>query len=221
MNLLNLLMGSMTNDSSLNALAGKTGLSGGALKKLMTAAIPMLLKFLTKNAGSAAGAQSLLTALGGHKDTRSMADQIKEADAEDGSKILGHIFGNEKDQIVSTLAKEAEMDDAQAASALSNMAPALMSGLSAATTSASKVDLSDGLDLTDLMGMFGGGAPAEKAEEASGLLGGLGGLFGGGKSSGIGSLLGGLFGGGDDKEEEKESALDGMDLLGSLSSLLK
>ena len=215
MNLLNLLMGSMTNDSSLNALAGKTGLSGKSLNKLLTAAIPILLKFLTKNACSTNGAQSLLAALGNHKDTRSMAQQIEEADAEDGGKILGHIFGTEKDTIVNSLAKESELDSDQVNNALSNMAPALMSGLSAATTSASQVDLSNGLDLTDLMGMFGGAAP-----EASAPAGLLGGLFGGGSGSGIGSLLGGLFGGGK-KEEEDEDPFDGLNLLGSLTSLMK
>ena len=147
-----------------------------------------------------------------------MADQIREADTDDGSKILGHIFGNEKDQIVSTLAKETEMDSDQVSGALSSMAPAMMSGLSAATDSASKVDLSNGLDLTDLMGMFGGGIPEAAQEQASGLFGGL---LGGGKGFGIGGLLGGLFGGDDSKEEDKDDLPDGMDLLGSLSSLLK
>ena len=86
LNLANLLMGSLANDSSLNALAGKTGLSTKNLSKLLTAALPMLIKFLTSNAGSAEGAQSLLGALGGHKDTRAMADQIKDADADDGKR---------------------------------------------------------------------------------------------------------------------------------------
>ena len=241
MNLLNLLMGSMTNDSSLNALSGKTGLSNKSLNKLLVAAIPLLLKFLTKNAGKQGGAQSLLSALGGHKDTRSMAQQIEAADADDGAKILNHIFGGEKEAVLSSLAKESDLDNSQVSAALSNMAPALMSGLSAATTSASKVDLSDGLDLSDLMGMFGGASAAP--QQSSGLLGGLlgggsntasqgagllGSLLGGGSSaassqasSGLGSLLGGLLGGGAQQEQVQESSFDGGDLLGMLSSLMK
>ena len=218
-------MGSMTNDSSLNALAGKTGLSGNSLNKLLMAAIPILLKFLTKNAGSAQGAQSLLTALGGHKDTRSMAQQIEAADQEDGEKIISHILGEDQASVVNSLAAETELESSQVSSALASVAPALMSGLSAATTSASKVDLSDGLDLSDLMGMFGGAAPG--ASSGSGLLGGLlggggglGGLLGGGaKASGLGGLLGGLFGGNDKKEED--DVPDGADLLGALTALMK
>ena len=215
LNLANLLMGSLANDSSLNALAGKTGLSTKNLSKLLTAALPMLIKFLTSNAGSAEGAQSLLGALGGHKDTRAMADQIKDADADDGKKILGHILGSESETVFGKLAQETDLQPEQVSTALSNVAPAMMSGLSAATTSASKVDLSDGVDLSDLMGMFGGSMP--DAKEATGLLGGL--LGGGSGSGGIGSLLGGLFGGGKEKDDDAQD--DGAALLGALTSLLK
>ena len=231
MDLLNLLMGSMTNANSIDALAKKTGLGGADLSKLLMKAIPLLMKFLTKNAGSAGGAQSLLTALGGHKDTRSMAAQIENADADDGLKILGHILGNDSDQVVNSLAKETNLNTDQVNIALSNVAPALMSGLSAATTSASKVDLSDGLDLSDLMGMFGGaaGAASNTASAAGGMLdgllggSGLGGLLGGGQksSSGLGGLFGSLLGGSDKKEKEEESVPDGTALLGALTSLLK
>ena len=222
MNLLSMLMGTLGSDNSVDALAKKTGLSSANLSKLLMAAVPLLLKFMTKNASSAGGAQSLLGALGGPKETRSMADQIADADEEDGSKIVRHILGDESDAVVNSLAKDTDLGTADVQKALANIAPAMMSGLSAATSSAAKVDLSDGLDLGDLMGMFGG---ASQASSASGLLGGLlgggnalGGILGGGKSagSGLGSLLGGLFGG---KEEEQED--DGSALLGMLTSLMK
>ena len=227
MNLLNLLMGSLTSGSSMDALSGKTGLSAAKLSKLLPIALPLLLKFLTKNASSADGAQSLLGALGGHKETRSMAEQIADADEQDGAKIVKHILGNESESVVGALAKDSELDNADVEKALANIAPAMMSGLSAATTSASKVNLSDGLDLSDLMGMFGGAAPSQSNSLLGGLLGGgnpLSGILGGGKANasaggGIGSLLGGLFGGGSDGKEEPED--DGSALLGMLTSLMK
>ena len=210
MNLLGMLMGTLGSDSSVNALSGKTGLPVEKLAKLVTAALPLILKFLKKNASSADGALSLLTALGGHKQTRSMVDQIQDADEEDGDKIVGHIFGEEKDAVLGELAKDSDLEVEEVSRALSNITPAMMSGLSAATTSASKVDLSDGLDLSDVMGLFGGAAP--QPAQSGGLLGGL---LGGG---GIGGLLGGLFGG-KDKQDEKDD--DGNDLLGILTSLMK
>ena len=210
MNLLAMLLGTLTNGSSVDALSKKTGLSAAKLAKLLPAAIPILMKFLTQNASSAAGAASLLGALGGHKETRSMADQINEADEEDGTKIVHHILGNETENVIGRLAKDAEMESAEVNKALANIAPGLMSGLSAAATSASKVDLSDGLDLSDLMGLFGGAASGSQ----SGQGGLLGGLLGGANT--LTGILGGIFGG---KEEEKED--DGSQLLGVLSSLMK
>ena len=216
--LLNMLMGTLGSGSSVEALAKKTGLSAAKLTKLLMSALPVLLKFLTKNASSAGGAQALLGALAGHRETRTMAEQIENADEQDGAKILDHIFGAQKESVVTSLAKDSELDIPDVSKALSNIAPAMMSGLSAATASASKVDLSDGLDLSDVMGMLGGAA--KPAASAGGLLGGL---LGGGKSSGgIGSLIGGLFGGGSaQKAEEEDKDLDGSALLGVLTSLMK
>ena len=52
------------------------------------------------------------------------------------------------------------MDDQEVSTALSSIAPALMSGISAAASSGAKptFDLSDGLDMGDMMAIFGGGA---------------------------------------------------------------
>ena len=197
MNLLNMLASTMTSDTSLNALSQKTGGSIEQITKLIQSALPILLKFMTKNAASPAGAQSLLGALSQHTNTRSMDLQIGDADEEDGGKIVRHILGDDSEKVVKALSNETQMNTDQVTRALSDIAPALMSGLSAATNSASKVNLADGLDLSDLMGMFGGAAPA--ASQSGGLLGGLGNLLGGGSDSGSsqgGGLLGGLLGGG-------------------------
>ena len=214
MDLLGMLLGTMTSGSSVDALARKTGLSTAKLLKLLPAAIPLLMKFLTKNASSAEGAASLLGALGGHKNTRSMADQFGEADEEDGRKIVGHMLWADSDDVIGKLAKESDMESADVQKALFNIAPGLMSGLSAATTSASKVDLSDGLDLSDLMGLFGGSAPAASQNNAGGGL--LGGLLGG-SGNPLSGLLGGILGG----NEKEEKADDGSQLLGLLSNLMK
>ena len=136
MNLLNMLMGTLGSGSSVEALAKKTGLSAAKLTKLLMSALPVLLKFLTKNASSAGGAQALLGALAGHRETRTMAEQIENADEQDGAKILDHIFGAQKESVVTSLAKDSELDIPDVSKALSNIAPAMMSGLSAANSPA-------------------------------------------------------------------------------------
>ncbi len=160
MNLLSLLTGSLTNSQSVNTVSEKTGLGDAKVRYLLSLAIPLLIKFLTKNASSNSGATSLLSALTQHKSTRAVAEQISEADTDDGAKIIGHILGDEQESTVRSLANDSGLSTAQVSSVLSMIAPALLSGVSAATTSANTqaqagVDLSDGLDFSDLMGLFG------------------------------------------------------------------
>ncbi|MBQ8305936.1 MAG: DUF937 domain-containing protein [Blautia sp.] len=213
MNLLDMLMGSMTSEDSVNALSQKTGASSEQTSKLVAEALPVLMSAMTQNAASSKeGAEALLGALGQHKEQVPMGQQISAADEEDGAKILQHILGNNSGAVVNALAQDTQMDETQVNKSLANLAPALLSGLSAAAGSLSKpgVNLSDGLDFTDLMGMFLGGGQ----QQQSGTLGLLGSLFGGGQpqpqATSPTGLLGSLFGGG----QQQASATSG--LLGSL-----
>ena len=227
MNLLSVLLKTLMADGAISALAKKTGIGSAALKKLLPLAIPLLLKAMTNNVSSQSGVQSLLGALTQHTSTKSMPEQIAEADQEDGSKILGHILGGDAASELNGLAAQTGLSANEVGSALSGIAPALLSGLSAATSSsgaAGKVDLSDGLDLGDVMAMLGGGQSAAPAGGLLGsLLGGsqsnassgglLGSLLGGGQSNASsGGLLGSLFGG------SQNSAPAAGGLLGSLLS---
>ena len=217
MNLLNLLLKSLLTDASVSALAKKTGLNAGSLKKLIPLAVPLLLKFLTSNASSESGALSLLGALSQHTNQKTLSDQIDEADTEDGGKIIGHIFGNQSEAVTNRLAQQSGMSERDVSSALAGLAPALMSGLSAANqtvSSSPKVDLSDGLDLSDLMGMFAGAQQAQAQPSGGGLLSGL--LGGGG--SGLGGLFGSLLGS-SAQQSSQENEFNGTQLLSLLSAI--
>ncbi len=219
MNLLSLLLKSLLTDASVSALAKKTGLNAGSLKKLIPLAVPLLLKFLTSNASSESGALSLLGALSQHTNKKTLSDQIDEADTEDGGKIIGHILGSQSEAVTGQLARQAGMSERDVSSALAGLAPALMSGLSAATnsiSSAPKVDLSDGFDLSDLMGMFAGAQQAQQvqAQPSGGLLSGL--L--GGSGSGLGDLFGSLLGS-SAQQSAQENDFNGTQLLSLLSGM--
>ena len=75
MNLLGLLLASMTSQSSVGQVSGKTGLSKEQIRKLMFIAIPILLKYMTKNASSGSGAHSLLGALSQQEVTQQISAQ--------------------------------------------------------------------------------------------------------------------------------------------------
>lgn len=199
MNLLGVLFKSLLSEEAIKALAKKTGLDGKSLTKLLPLAIPVLMKMLTKNASSADGASSLLSALTQHTATKSAAAQIAEADTDDGAKILGHIFGSKQDEELQLLSAQSGLSANEVSSALSGIAPTLLSTLSAATqsakpASAGKFDLSDGLDLGDVMSMLGGARPSAA------------------------DLLGGLLGG-SAAQQEKDSAINGASLLTSLLAM--
>ena len=219
MNLLNLLLKSLLSESSISALAKKTGLKSAALKKLIQLALPLLIKFMTNNASSQSGALSLLSALGQHTNNRSLSDQIDDADLEDGSKILGHIFGDQTDAIENTLALQSGLSVADVNNALSGLAPAVLSSLNTATASVSstpKFDLSDGFDLSDVAGLVGlAQSGAQTGAAGSGLLSGL---FGGGSASLGGGLLD-AFLGSSAQQAESDTSVNGNQLLSLLASL--
>ena len=66
MNLLNMLLGSLTTDNSVGALSEKTGADKSSIINLIMMVLPIILKAMTKNTSSASGAQSLLGALTQH-----------------------------------------------------------------------------------------------------------------------------------------------------------
>jgi hypothetical protein len=197
MNLLSLLLGSMTQSSSVDSLSGKTGISSAAVKQLLMLALPILLKSLTQNASSKEGAQSLLGALAQHKNDMPMADQLSNADAEDGGKIINHILGGNKEATIANLASQTGLSNDQVSSVLANSAPAILSSLSA-TTSAGQAQ----------QGAFDLGSAA-----SSGLLGGILGNVSAPAAGGVGGLLGSLFKGQDDDSDSDGSSLLGL-LLG-------
>ncbi|MDO4805215.1 MAG: DUF937 domain-containing protein [Lachnospiraceae bacterium] len=166
MNLLSLLLGSMTTQSSVQSLEQKTDVSSALIRKLLPLAIPILIKALTQNASSQTGAMSLLGALTQHKSTKPMENQIAAADSKDGEKILGHILGSDYSGVIGNLAGQTGMTNDQVSSVLANIAPALLSGVSAANTTQAAKPAASGLDLGSLMGMFGG-VSAQPVQEAS------------------------------------------------------
>lgn len=233
MNLLQLLLSSMLSDNSVNSVAKKTGLSSKLIQKIILAAVPILIRYMTQNASSQSGAQSLLGALTQHNNTRSIAEQIEEVDEEDGGKIIGHILGSDKEKVVKGLATETGAQEQEITRALGSIAPALLAALSAATIAANKKKKEQQqaaaqaaqlqtVDLSSLMQMFAG-QQAQQQPQTISTMDVLGSLLGGQQAqqqpTGLGSLLGGLVG--QQPVQQQQSAFDGSDLLNVLAALMK
>lgn len=204
-NLLQVLMNSFTQQTSLDATSKKTGIKGVSILTILSYALPLIMKYMTKNASSQSGAQSLLGALTQHTSTKAMPEQIAAADTNDGAAIIRHIFGDNEASAVNEIATKANVPAADVSSVLSSIAPTLLSSISAAATAGSQaqaqqkkgVDLSDGLDVSDLAAIF-------QSTQAGSGLGGI-----------LGTLLGGTT------QQSATAKDDGTALLSSLLSLMK
>lgn len=222
MNLMNMLTSVLTSGAALDALSAKTGLSKKQLKMIIAIAVPLLLKKMTSNASSQNGASSLLGALTQHQSKKEIPEQLENADTEDGSKIVGHILGDDRDDLVKEVAAQAGADPKDVNIVLGNISPTIMNGLSAATQSASAqqtsgVDLSDGFDLSDVMGLLGGAAPGNSGGLLGSLLGG-GSAGSAASGGGLGGLLGSLMGA---SAPEEDQSVNGNQLIQSLLSMMK
>lgn len=204
-NLLQVLLSSFTQQSSIDATSKKTGVKGVSVLTILSYALPLIIKFMTKNASNQNGAQSLLGALTQHTSTKAMPEQIAAADVNDGAAIMKHIFGDSQESAVSEIASKANVPAADVTSVLSSIAPTLLSSISAAATAGSQakakqkkgIDLSDGLDVSDLAAIF--------QSTQSG--------------AGVGGILGTLLGG--TAQQSATAKDDGTALLSSLLSLMK
>lgn len=160
MDLLSLMTQEMTTEGAVDSISERNGISAKQASGLVMAALPILMKAMTSNASSQNGASSLLGALGQHQSSLTIEDQIKDADKDDGGKIIGHILGSNASGIISQLASQNNMSESQASSVMAMIAPALLSGVAKAAFKAKNkkkpaVDLSDGLDIKDVIGLAG------------------------------------------------------------------
>lgn len=244
MNLLQLLLSALLTNSSVNSVSQKTGLGSTLVKKLIMAALPVLIKYLTQNVLSSGGAASLLSALTQHTSNRSMAEQIDEVDEEDGGKIIRHILGDDNDKVVAELADETGLKNEEVTRGLASIAPALLSVLSGALASsqqqqqqaAATAAAPAAADLTSLFNTFAGQTvqQAQQTQASNGAADLLSSLLGGTaaqaapaasstatSANSLLGLLGGMTQAAQQPAQQTSSAVNGTQLLNILASMMK
>ena len=94
----------------------------------MKLGLPTLLEAMTKNTGSSQGAESLSKALDEHKDAKvdNLTHFFKNVDVNDGSKMVGHIFGNDNKKVQRKFSEQTGLNSNQTSSVLSMLAPLVM-----------------------------------------------------------------------------------------------
>ena len=102
------LIGVLLSSDSISGVSKSTKSSSSDVMSVMTAALPLLLNGAQAQAEDESTAASFSKALATHgkKDTSDVSSFLKNVDLEDGSKIIGHLLGNDSDAI-KTIAKQA------------------------------------------------------------------------------------------------------------------
>ncbi|WP_214404997.1 DUF937 domain-containing protein [Pseudonocardia lacus] len=170
-------------------LAAQLGVDEATAERAARQAVPALLGGIQANTDDPGGASSFARAVDKHDGA--LVDggvDLRQVDATDGNKIVGHVFGPQRAEVVQTLGGIGGVGGKELiAKLLPILAPIVMSWLA---------------------GKLSGNAAGPAAGPAAGggigdLLGGLlgsvlsGGAGGGaGAGGGLGDLLGGLLGGG-------------------------
>ncbi|MGH8915452.1 MAG: DUF937 domain-containing protein [Acidimicrobiia bacterium] len=138
--------------------------------------MPALLGGMKANAEDPMGAASLQQAFGQHAGDPFEGLDLSRVDKADGEKIVDHVFGDNRQEVVKRLGGQA-LPGGIIGKLLPILAPLIMSWLA---------------------GKMTGGPQPKSAPAGGGGGGGLDDLLGGG---GMGDLLGGLLGGGDDGDD--------------------
>lgn len=207
MNVLDMLGGLLPTQAS--TVADQVGATPEQTQAAMQASVPLILNALHQNAQTPGGEAALGQALGQHDG--SSLDSFAQGqlpDAQDGSAILNHAFGDQTPAAASAVAQHAGIDPQAAMQILATVAPLVLGALGR-----SQGGMQGG-------GMPGGGLPGGLGGMLGGLLGGAGGSMGG--PGGLGGLLGGLLGGGSTggQNTQNQQQQDGGDLGGLLGGLL-
>jgi hypothetical protein len=188
----------------LDQLAQQLGVDEATAEQAVRSAVPALLGGMAANAQDPGGAASLERAVAQHTSNPLEGLGLGGVDTGDGEKIVGHVFGDNTDQVVNKLG-EGSGGKGLMSQLLPILAPIILSMLAGkfmkgqaggpATPGGPTPSGSGPGGLEDLLG---GGAAGGSGGGGIGDL--LGGLLGGGPSGGsagdIGDLLGGLLGGG-------------------------
>ena len=158
---LNSIISALTGNNLISEIAKKFNIDPTKIINVIKAAIPKFISAMQKNAGTAAGASSLLQALSSH------AGQGMGINIEDGMKILQKVFGGNLGSVVSNLSGQTSTTNDQVSNILASIAPNLLSILG-------KNHASAGSNIGNVLGsLLGGSSSSSSASGAGKLLGGL------------------------------------------------
>ncbi len=187
------LLSQQLGGQALQQISQQIGADEQTTSNAVSAALPMLLGGMARNAQSAEGASSLLGALDRDHDGSVLDDVagfLGQGGGGAGEGILGHIFGSNRPNVEAGISQASGLDLSQVVRLLPLLAPIVMGALG-------KTQRAQGLDAGALAGLLG--QESQQAMSSSPLLGMLSQVLDANKDGSmmddVAGMLGGLFGG--------------------------
>ena len=185
------LAGTLLSSDSIKGLSNVADASGSDVTKVLKEAIPTLLNGAKEQAKDKKTADSFVSALAQHAkdDTKDLNKFMGNVDLKDGSKILTHLLGSDKDNVLDNIAEKTGVSKKKTNNILSAIAPLLLSLL--------------------------GQQKDEDEDKDSGIENLLGSLLG---NVDVGDVLTGLLSGNskDDDDDKDDKKKDSGNLLGNI-----
>src|SRR5690606_4849611 len=153
----------------ISGVAGQTGQPENKTADVLTMAMPLLMGAMKRNASTPGGAQDLMGALTSNHDG-SILDNlgglfgggVDQSVIQDGSGILGHVFGSKQSQVENALSSKSGIDSGTVSQILKIAAPIVLGYLGKQTRqqNVSSPDALSGL----LGGLMGGNQAASRQQ---------------------------------------------------------
>jgi hypothetical protein len=149
----------------ISGVSGKVGASEGETSSVLSSVLPSLVGGMMNNAATPEGQSGLLGALLGGKHDGGILDNLSGFlggdDHSDGSKILGHVLGNNHENVQNQVSQSTGVSSDKVGMIMKMAAPILMGYLGKQAVSnglTSNGTTSSGGGLTDILGGLLGGA---------------------------------------------------------------
>ena len=177
--------------NALESLSRSLGADRGQTQNAMTAALPILVGALARNASKPGGAEALHKAISRDHDGSILDDiagAVSSPNLSDGQGILKHVLGGRNQNVQQGVAKASGLGNDQVGKMLATLAPLVLGSLGRAKNTGG------GMGIDDLANMLNGERQTME-KETSGLGGMLAGLLDqDGDGSIIDDIAGKLFG---------------------------
>ncbi|WEK68385.1 MAG: DUF937 domain-containing protein [Candidatus Chryseobacterium colombiense] len=206
MSLLDLLTGNTSNQVAEQA-ENKFGISRNQIIALLAVAAPLIISYLRNKSQDAKEAEALNNALDKDHDGSILNDSSQlEARESEGSSILGHIFGGDRQNVENQLSQNTGISIDKIGPVLAMLAPVIM-GYIGKEKQQNNVGAGGLGDL--LGGILGNASNQAQAQQSSPLNDILGSVLGGGQSQSqssgnpLSEILGSVLGGGNNQQNQQ------------------